>query len=161
MPTVEPFKPRPNYNRNACQSQPQLNPQTTQFCEKLGIADPLEKLIGKPIVLTEPVVNPDEIELEEEDEEPVDDRSNEVEKNDLFFVDTKPQKRNKMNLPQPQNETNEEDPQCAEKESVSVLSSTIEERGVVDTAGNEDIPTPIKKFKRRNQELYMDPEGST
>nr|SVE72953.1 EOG090X06RW [Ceriodaphnia reticulata] len=122
--TVEAFKPRPNYNRNAYQSQPQLNPQTTQFCEKLGIDDPLEKLIGKPIVLTTPVVNPDEIELDDEEEDSFDDHSNEVvaiESNDLFFVDTKPQKRNKMSLPQPQNKTLDEDPQCAEKEQVNLI----------------------------------------
>ena len=178
--TVEPFKPRPNYNRNSQQPLPQLNPQTTQFCEKLGIDDPLEKLIGKPIILNTPVVNPDEIELEDEDEdEPVDDRPDEVvvaESNDIFFVDTKPQKRSKMNLPQPQTETFDDNLQCTEKvnntaisnaESRSLLEKELVSAVVLDNVDepgvkvtdNEDMPTSVKKFKRRNQELYMDQEG--
>nr|SVE74738.1 EOG090X06RW [Daphnia carinata] len=122
--TAEPFKPRPNYNRNARQAEAQLNPQTTEFCEKLGIDDPLEKLIGKPIILSAPVVNPDEIALEEDDdeEEQLGDQSEEPashENNDVFFVDTKPQKRSKMSLPQPQNETLDEEPLLKEKEEVA------------------------------------------
>lgn len=185
--TAEPFKPRANYNRNAQQAQPQLNPQTTEFCEKLGIDDPLEKLIGKPVVLTAPVVNPDEIALEDDDEAGLEDQSGDataVEGNDLFFVDTKPQKRSKMNLPQPQKKTEEkstldvkkesvvetvneaiagvkvaeEEPTLhAEKESVDKsVNETIEEVKVAE----EDVPT-VKKFKRRNQELYMNEESST
>nr|CAH0108067.1 unnamed protein product [Daphnia galeata] len=161
-PTAEPFKPRPNYNRNAQQAQPQLNPQTTQFCEKLCIDDPLEKLIGKPIILTAPVVNPDEIALEDdEEEEQPDDHSDAVagEDNGIFFVDTKPQKRSKMSLPQPQNETQEEEPQTGEKEvPISVIS---ENDSIAKVVADEDVPITVKKFKRRNQELYMDPESST
>nr|SVE89899.1 EOG090X06RW [Daphnia sinensis] len=100
LQTAEPFKPRPNYNRNARQAEAQLNPQTTEFCEKLGIDDPLEKLIGKPIIISAPVVNPDEIALEDDDEEEqLGDQSEEPachESNDVFFVDTKPQKRSSM-----------------------------------------------------------------
>ena len=162
LPTAEPFKPRPNYNRNAQQSQPQLNPQTTQFCEKLGIDDPLEKLIGKPIILTTPVINPDEIALEDDDEEEQpDDHPDEVtgEDNGIFFVDTKPQKRSKMSLPQPQNETQMEEPQIVEKEApIGVISDENDSNSKV---ADEELPTTVKKFKRRNQELYMDPECST
>ena len=162
-PTAEPFKPRPNYNRNAQQAQPQLNPQTTQFCEKLCIDDPLEKLIGKPIILTAPVVNPDEIALEDdEEEEQPDDHSDAVagEDNGIFFVDTKPQKRSKMSLPQPQNETQEEEPQTGEKGvPKSVISD--ENDSIAKVVADEDVPITVKKFKRRNQELYMDPESST
>jgi lariat debranching enzyme len=161
-PTAESFKPRPNYNRNAQQAQPQLNPQTTQFCEKLGIDDPLEKLIGKPIILTAPVVNPDEIALEDdEEEEPSGDHSDEVpaEDNGIFFVDNKPQKRSKMSLPQPQNETQEEEPPTAEKEASKDVIS--DENYSSTKVADEDVPTTVKKFKRRNQELYMDPESST
>nr|SVE78248.1 EOG090X06RW [Daphnia lumholtzi] len=118
--TAEPFKPRPNYNRNARQAEAQLNPQTTEFCEKLGIGDPLEMLIGKPIILSAPVVNPDEIALEDDDEEEqLVDQSEEPachESNDVFFVDTKPQKRSKMILPQPQIDTPHDEPLPKEKE---------------------------------------------
>lgn len=160
--TAEPFKPRPNYNRNAQQAQPQLNPQTTQFCEKLGIDDPLEKLIGKPIILTAPVVNPDEIALEDDDEEEeTGDHTEEVagEDNGIFFVDTKPLKRSKMSLPQPQNETHEEEPHTAEKEAP--LGGILDENDSSAKVADQDVPTTVKKFKRRNQELYMDPESST
>nr|SVE88021.1 EOG090X06RW [Daphnia similis] len=122
LQTAEPFKPRPNYNRNARQAEAQLNPQTTEFCEKLGIDDPLEKLIGKPIILSAPVVNPDEIAIEDDEEEQLGDQSEEPachESNDVFFVDTKPQKRSKMSLPQPQNETLDEEPLPKEKEQVT------------------------------------------
>jgi lariat debranching enzyme len=149
--TAEPFKPRPNYNRNAQQAQPQLNPQTTQFCEKLGIDDPLEKLIGKPIILTAPVVNPDEIALEDDDEEEeTADHTEEVagEDNGIFFVDTKPLKRSKMSLPH-----------TAEKEAP--LGGNLDENDSSAKVADQDVPTTVKKFKRRNQELYMDPESST
>lgn len=160
--TAEPFKPRPHYNRNVQQSPPQLNPQTTEFCEKLGIDDPLEKLIGKPIVLATPVVNPDEIALEDDDDADLENQADQptpVEGNDLFFVDTKPHKRGKMTLPQPQNETQEDPELIAEKEAEPVSISTNEIRTNVQ-ATEEDVPT-VKKFKRRNQELYMNEESST
>lgn len=161
--TAEPFKPRPHYNRNVQQAPPQLNPQTTEFCVKLGIDDPLEKLIGKPIVLATPVVNPDEIALEDEDGDEVEleraDQATPVEGNDLFFVDTKPQKRGKMNLPQPQNEMPDEAELVAEKVSEPVNVSSNEISTNVQAA-EEDVPT-VKKFKRRNQELYMNEESST
>nr|SVE79507.1 EOG090X06RW [Daphnia magna]SVE81333.1 EOG090X06RW [Daphnia magna]SVE83087.1 EOG090X06RW [Daphnia magna] len=162
LQTAEPFKPRPNYNRNARQAEAQLNPQTTEFCEKLGIDDPLEKLIGKPIMLSAPVVNPDEIALEDDDEEEqLGDQSEESachESNDLFFVDTKPQKRSKMSLPQPQNETLDEEPLLTEKGPVT---ETINLDSASEDVTGEDLPSTIKKFKRRNQELYMDQESST
>ena len=162
--TADPFKPKANYNRNVQQAQPRLNPQTTEFCTKLGIDDPLEKLIGKPVILTAPVVNPDEINLEDEDED--DDggaqsqHPTQGENNDLFFVDTKPQKRNKMNLPLPQKEVEEEPPLHMEKEptvSVSLNESTLE---VNPKEPDQDVPC-VKKFKRRNQDLYTDQENST
>lgn len=159
--SVEPFKPRPNYNRNARQAEPQLNPQTTDFCEKLGIDDPLEKLVGKPIILSAPVVNPDEIALEDDEEEQLGDQSEEpapVESNELFFVDTKPQKRSKMTLPQPQVLTLDEEPLLAEKGPVT---ETLSSGNPSEKISEEDLPSTIKKFKRRNQELYMDQESST
>ena len=53
-PTAEPFKPRPDYLRDAVQLKQQINPQTSQLCEKLGIDDPVALLIGNPVILTAP-----------------------------------------------------------------------------------------------------------
>nr|SVE74199.1 EOG090X06RW [Daphnia barbata] len=160
--TAEPFRPRPNYNRNARQAEPQLNPQTTELCKKLGIDDPLEKLIGKPTIVSTPVFNPDEITLELDDEEEQLDEQPEkaipVDSNEFFIVDTKPQKRSKMSLPQPQNETLDDVPLCTEKgpviEATNITSST-------EQVTEDDLPSTIKKFKRRNQALYVDPENSS
>lgn len=154
--TADPFKPKPNYNRNVQQAQPQLNPQTTEFCAKLGIDDPLEKLIGKPIILTAPVVNPDEISLDDDDEDQEEkDEQIPGEGGDFFFVDTKPQKRNKMNLPQPQQQIDEGSLLGVEK--VHTVDATVEEN-TSEVQGNEDdqeIPC-VKKFKRRNRDLYTE-----
>lgn len=113
-------------------------------------------------MLSAPVVNPDEIALEDDDEEEqLGDQSEESachESNDLFFVDTKPQKRSKMSLPQPQNETLDEEPLLTEKGPVT---ETINMDSASEDVTGEDLPSTIKKFKRRNQELYMDQESST
>jgi hypothetical protein len=64
-----------------------------------------------------------------------------------------------MSLPQPQNETQEEEPQTGEKEvPISVIS---ENDSIAKVVADEDVSITVKKFKRRNQELYMDPESST
>ena len=156
-PTAEPFKPRPYYNRGARQPEAQLNPQTTSFCAKLGIDDPLEKLIGKPVPTTAVVVNPDEIDLEDDVENEDNTETHNaaaVDGNDIFFVDTQPQKRNKMSLPQPQNAVEEE--QEIEKEHPI---SPPDENQPCDKETGDDAPT-VKKLRRRNQDLYTAKEDS-
>ena len=160
-PTAEPFKPRPHYLRGAVQPKQQINPQTSQLCEKLGIDDPVALLIGKPVILAAPVVNPDEIDLDddvEDDAEEEKDHQPKVESNDLFFVDTKPQ-RSKLCLPQPVLE--KEDPAVAET-SPDLPAPIPADADAVPQEGNtaEGDQPVVKKFRRRNQEIYADDQDA-
>lgn len=105
-------------------------------------------LIGEPVPLA-PVENPDEINIDDEDE--AEDNSAEpvkVEENDLFFIDSNPQKRTKLNLPPPTAEASvDEEP----TDSTPAKTEQYSEKVEVET--NQDV-SAVKKFKRRNQSLY-------
>ena len=149
--TAEVFQPRPNYNRGAVQAKQQINPQTTLLCEKLGIDDPVEKLIGKPVILTAPVVNPDEIDLDDEEDDATEGKEDQqppVDGNDIFFVDTKPQ-RSKMSLPQPVQAA--EEPDVAQEASAPLDVPIPENKEEIPTEEEQPI---VKKFRRRNEALY-------
>ena len=171
--TAKAFEPLPyrDYNRGAKQPKAQLNPQTTAFCEKLGVSDPLELLIGKPIIDSAPVVNPDEIDLEDDDGDVPEGETKAPEKSedgsDLFFLDTKPgPQRSKLSLPQPVTEVWEDseplvNPDATAKvhpvQQVELMSSQPE-TSIVDAGDQQPV---VKKFKRRNQELYTEPDEET
>lgn len=156
--TAEAFIPRPQYNRVAVQSKQQVNPQTSELCEKLGISDPLEILIGKPVDLDVPVVNPDEIRLDEDDGA-IDGGPEEgptPESGDLFYLDTKPQ-RSKMSLPEPVQETKETETDVETIHPQDVLPT--DNVPPKETPAEEEQPL-VKKFRRRNQDIYAQPDGA-
>nr|SVE93028.1 EOG090X06RW [Moina brachiata] len=160
--TVEPFRFGNQVNRRARQPDAQLNPQTTEFCRKLGIDDPMRMLIGEPVTLP-PVENPDEISLDdiEETNDNVDDAAPvKVEENELFVIDTNPQKRTKMTLPPPVTETiTSEDSTVKDSSAVEqTLGNIPETSGAEGVDANQDVPAQ-KKFKRRNQALYTTEES--
>ena len=172
--TAKPFQPLPyrDYNRGTSQPKAQLNPQTSAFCEKLGVSDPLELLIGKSVVL-EPVTNPDEIDLEDDESDfPQEGETKAPEKSedgsDLFFLDTNPGKpqRSKMSLPTPTTEVWEEPQQKANEDTIQSTSVPNDEVATVavvaDTPKDDEDQQPVvKKLKRRNLELYTEPEDET
>jgi len=141
---------------------------------RIGVSDPLELLIGKPIIDSVPVTNPDEIDLEDDDDGNVAEGETKAPEksedgSDLFFLDTKPgQQRSKLSLPQPVTEVWEEsEPVVNPDERTKVHSvhqvesmSSLTETSITDDAGDQQ--PVVKKFKRRNQELYTDePEEET
>ena len=141
---------------------------------RIGVSYPLELLIGKPIIDSVPVTNPDEIDLEDDDDGNVAEGETKAPEksedgSDLFFLDTKPgQQRSKLSLPQPVTEVWEEsEPVVNPDERTKVHSvhqvesmSSLTETSITDGAGDQQ--PVVKKFKRRNQELYTDePEEET
>ena len=157
-PTADAFKPPLSY-RPSKQPEARINPQTTQFCEKMGITDPLRKLMGnsqsfvdvRSVVLA-PVKNPDEIDLDLDDDE-----GETVAKDDLFVIDTKPQ-RSKLSMPKPLIEVFEE-PKQADLPVVDPATDDSIEPKVDDEIPLEGVPV-VKKLKRRNQEIYTNVEDS-
>jgi len=161
-PTADAFRP-PFSRRPSKQADAHINPQTTQICEKLGITDPLRKLMGKSqssfSVVTKsvdvaPVKNPDEIDLDLDDDE----EEAVVGEKDLFFIDTKPQ-RTKLSMPKPQMEISEEPKQTDLPVVDDTVTDNSVESKVVDEVQLEEAPV-VKKLKRRNQEIYTNEEDS-
>lgn len=169
--TAKAFEPLPyrDYNRGTKQPKAQLNPQTTAFCEKLGVSDPLELLIGKPVIDSVPVTNPDEIDLEDDDGDVAEGETKSPEKSeddsDLFFLDTKPgPRRTKMSLPQPVTEVWEESETPVNQDATTKVHPVLHVESIPSLTSTDDVGDQqpvVKKFKRRNQELYTEPDEET
>jgi len=160
-PTADAFKPPLSY-RPSKQPDAKINPQTTQICEKLGITDPLKKLMGNSQLYAdpprvsepEPIKNPDEIDLDldDDEEEPVKGEEN------LFYVDTKPE-RSKLSMPKPRMEDSEETKIIDFSTVDDAITHDSIEPKIVREVQSEGTPT-VKRLKRRNQEIYANEEDS-
>lgn len=132
------------------QATAQLNAQTTELCRKLGIDDPMQKLIGPSIIS---ISNPDEIDVgddeEEDSERNVPEQSNDTA---AFYIDTKPE-RSKLSLPKPKNEC--EDASHSEAKIELLLPERTE---IIDVPKQENEQPVVKRMKRRNQDVYINPE---
>jgi len=165
--TADAYK-APHFNRSAKQPDPQINPQTTQFCQRLGISDPLRKLMEKnpsfprnvnsAVKSPEDAKNPDEIDLNESDSGEEEETVAGVD--DLFYVDKKPQ-RSKLSMPEPR-QTDITDQPTNQSDDRSCLKnaeeSTVGEKKA-DESSLQDEPI-VKKLKRRNQDIYTNEEDS-
>ena len=138
----------------------------------------MEKLVGKSAAppptsppqtpsIQPPVSNPDEIALddEEDDDDNIDRESNaapETGANDLFFVDTKPQ-RSKMSLPEP-HQISLEQQSCADNAETKLQANQPCQSEInthVTAANTEGEMAPVvRTMKRRNQEIYANIEDS-
>ena len=165
--TVEVYHPE-NRRRFFHQPKAAINPQTIELCQKLGIDDPFAKLMNSKRLTTTvplpPVANPDEIAIDDEDDNADQEESTTSSNpNDLFFIDTKP-KRSKLTLPEPVNSDEFlEGQDLAGSKASDKSEGKLEETGPSDAETKSDAvavePPMVKTLKRRNQDLYsINPE---
>jgi lariat debranching enzyme len=131
----------------------ELNPQTTNFCERLGLDDSLF-LAAKfsKIDLTTSVVNITQSAEKETEKIPV------VVRAPLASFLPQPKFTNDEEIDLDELENNEKDEQKEEPEKT--ISETSSEKTaavkepLVEAEPADVAPTPSKKFKRRNQDIY-------
>ena len=152
-------------------SHPQINPQTEEFCDKLGIDDPISlidqerrttynssSLKAADFIVEEKTRNDDEIELEEESDD------DEVDINEKKYApsgeakkqSTTEVKKFSMNLPAPLN-SDAHEAKISSLESSAVHEENIQavERASIAVDDNVPAEQPIKKtLKRRNAAIY-------
>jgi len=141
----------------------QVNRQTSEFCDKLGIDDPISLMdqntsFGGPSYVTltdsnitfEGTKNDDEIELSEEDDE-----SNQQTTKMSATVSSSAGTpgRSLLNLPAPKNEVLEDDKPDA-KRQIEEDTSKVDDK----TSESKDPTPPKKMLKRRNAAIYATDE---
>lgn len=131
-----------------------LNPQTQQFCKLLEIDDPVELILKRQLStsntedwvetnMSESIINDSDL-LEDVDESSIENSSI----NRSF----------KLNLPQPINVDGSD--QSDSSENVTPSRSIECDSTIPDgpTGNKEEHDTPVKKFKRRNADMYANVE---
>ncbi|XP_055376896.1 lariat debranching enzyme [Condylostylus longicornis] len=192
--TVEPYDPNDN-NYGSQQPKAQINPQTTQFCELLGIDDPLSlAMLLSGHELSHSTILDESITSDLNNSSFIMDQSDHSEQN--LSLESSPLKRKSMFLPNPKESeeiaiSDNDEEESFTEESSEILNSFDSSKNVttetfLDSSGFSDIDNkfektsnledlievqnspeldiivkendtskpPIKKFKRRNQDIY-------
>ncbi|XP_046397253.1 lariat debranching enzyme [Ischnura elegans] len=197
--TVPPYNPETDgspLESNVCQPKPQVNPQTTEFCRRLGIDDPMALLLATMNEGSDDGFGtPRHQRGSWNDQSNYLDSSNELsfcsvnEDEDLNTDDQKPTggtvgrslsfsppTLGRLSLPTPRND---ETSTCEEEGSFATTNSSVDisdttlmkvfnvDEKEVEPDGNQEEtahdaeetkPLGPKKFKRRNESLYAEPE---
>ncbi|GAB0100236.1 Lariat debranching enzyme [Sergentomyia squamirostris] len=130
VPTVPPYNPNID-DQSFSQPSAQLNPQTTLFCDTLGIDDPLRLLM---IIRKQPLNIGTAINLQNEESICTEDAEDEEEVTE-------------SGDPEDENET-------------FVSFTNITDTLLETSTENLSVTPPVKRFRGRNQTLYSPPEES-
>ncbi|XP_059609189.1 lariat debranching enzyme [Phlebotomus argentipes] len=132
VPTVVPFDPS-NSQRTFNQPQAEINPQTTLFCDTMGIDDPLRLLM---MLKKQPLNLGSAVEIPPRNDESICTGEDEDEE-----------------------EAVPEEPPAEEENDTFVSFSTTD--NLMETSSeNVSVTPPVKRFRGRNQALYNAPEES-
>lgn len=138
--TAEAYQPDNPKGKGVTQPHSQINPQTTDFCNKLGIDDPLF------LVCKSQNINNSMIEKE---------ICNEVTSDINQGAERRTSMKLKLSLPEPVNSSCEDSILTFDTDD----SVAVENSFIIDTAGSDtselQSPRP-KKFVRRNADIYVD-----
>ncbi|CAH0398796.1 unnamed protein product [Chilo suppressalis] len=146
-------KTAPIYNPKApktAPSNPVLNPQTVNLCERLGIDDPVQVIMARSgRVMTKPCADADPGSSLNESK---------MNENDLSPAPNTPMKCSKLTLPAPITPRENESEETTQNVTISPTTSFISD-STNDTSGFETPVSEAKKtFKRRNMSIYNSPE---
>ncbi|XP_022905368.1 lariat debranching enzyme [Onthophagus taurus] len=141
----------PNCIQNSSSLQPKINPQTEQFCSRLGISDPLN------LILTNSSKSFTEYESFDRSENMnsfINDSDVVLENSDYEFDTSTPKKEGiyskvKLNLPSPKADI----PEMKEDDG-NLKRTSIEGENLNETVDTNVNNLENKKFKRRNASLY-------
>lgn len=139
---VEPYNPDNSLDRSQEQPKSMINPQTSQFCELLGIDDPLVLAMSQNGV---ELNYSDNLDLSSASEANTTFNNSVVSDGDFCS----PLKRKSLSLPEPVCEESPKDDQKVDPNPDVVI---LEE--IIHTPESKDTP-PAPKFKRRNADIYQ------